>query len=387
MALMFCYGLVYAWGVVAPDVQRVERWPPLLVAAVLSGNPVGWSIGVGLGGRLADRHRPRLLCSIAVAMLAVGFAVAFVFPSALTFIAFYSVLGLGMGGGFAITASLAAIRQVMPRVLGAASGAMSSCYALAAFVELPLISRLDISVGWLDALRIVGAALLVVCIVALGVMPSIPAPRAAGPAAPRTGLASTLLDARLVAAFLLALSIPPLGAGAFSHLGTYATLLHMSPVVATGSLVAVAVGNFAGRFSGGALSDWLGADQVMILALFLDVGAAITLWTAGGPAALIAGGLAAGGAFGVAYGAIPRVAATVSAGANANFVYGLVSIGFAAGTFIGPLLVTGIGEGRSSWLLTATITVVGVAMVVLRKSVLRSAYLVPGRPLSEGVER
>lgn len=375
MALLFCYGLVYAWGVVAPEVQRVERWPPLLVAAVLSGNPVGWSLGVGIGGRLADRHRPRLLCSIAVAMLAVGFGVAFVFPSPLTFIAFYSVLGLGMGGGFAITASLGAIRQVMPRMLGAASGAISSCYVLAAFIELPLVSRLELSLGWLDALRIVGAALVVICLVALAVMPSIPAPSGSPePAAARPGRMTAGLDMRLGAAFLLALSVPPLGAGAFSHLGTYAALLHMSPVVATASLVAVAVGNFAGRISGGALSDRIGADQVMIGALVLDLAAAITLWAAGGPAALITGGLAAGAAFGVAYGAIPRVAATVSAGTNANFVYGLVSIGFAGGTFIGPLLVTGVGEGRWSWLVAAALTGVGVVMVGLRKSVLRSAH-------------
>ncbi|HKV88108.1 MAG TPA: MFS transporter [Candidatus Dormibacteraeota bacterium] len=368
MALMFCYGLVYAWGVVAPEVESVERWPALLVAAVLSGNPVGWSIGVVLGGRLADRHRPRMLCCVAVAMLATGFGIAFAFPSPASFIAGYGVLGLGMGGGFAITACLAAIREVMPQRLGAASGAMTSCYALAALVEVPLVSRLDVAVGWLDALRVVGAALLAICVIAVAVMPSLPKPTSR--VADRRPARELVLEPRLIAACLLALSIPPVGAGAFSHLGTYSALLHMTPVVATASLVAVAIGNFTGRFSGGALSDRMGADQVMVLALLFDVAAAIALSSASGPVALLAGGLLAGAAFGVAYGALPRLAATIRAGAGANFVYGLVSIGFAAGTFAGPLLVAGAGAGRTSWLFAAAAVVVGGAIVVLRRTIL-----------------
>ena len=376
MAMQFAFGLVYAWGVVAPDVERADRWPPLLVAAVLSGNPVGWSIGITVGGRLADRYSPRSLCVAAVGMMAAGFAAAFAAPAPLTFIVCYAVLALGTGGGMAMAGSLAAIRQVMPAWLGTASGAMAACYALAALVEVPLVSRLDVTIGWLNALRAVGGGLVLLCVLALLVMPSLP--RAApGVSRPRsTSVRAAVARAPVLTALLLALSVPPVGAGAFSHLGTYAAHLHMSPVIATGSLVAVAVGNFLGRMSGGAASDWAGSDLVMLLALGLVFAAAVALWSGAGPTAMLLGGLAAGGAFGIAYGALPRLAAAASQGEAANFTYGVVSIGFAAGTFIGPLLVTGAGPDRTTWLVVAATTGLGLAMVALRSRVFRP----PGPP-------
>src|SRR5207248_2921176 len=59
LPLQFAFGLVYCWGALAPYVERSDHWPALLLSAVFSATPVGYGIGIVVGGRLADRVPPR----------------------------------------------------------------------------------------------------------------------------------------------------------------------------------------------------------------------------------------------------------------------------------------------------------------------------------------
>ena len=45
LALQMAFGLVFAWGEVAPYVRAVDHWPPWLLGAVFSGTPLGYGTG------------------------------------------------------------------------------------------------------------------------------------------------------------------------------------------------------------------------------------------------------------------------------------------------------------------------------------------------------
>jgi MFS family permease len=102
LIVQFAFGVSYSWGAVVPYVRTQDHWSPLVISLVFSGVPIGYGIGMIMGGWLADRYRPRLLCWIAVGLLCLGYAIAFLFPSGFTFFTFYSFLALGVGGAVAL---------------------------------------------------------------------------------------------------------------------------------------------------------------------------------------------------------------------------------------------------------------------------------------------
>ena len=54
LALQFVFGMAYAWGAVAPYVRLHDHWSPLLISAVFSGTPLGYGMGIIIGGWFAD---------------------------------------------------------------------------------------------------------------------------------------------------------------------------------------------------------------------------------------------------------------------------------------------------------------------------------------------
>lgn len=64
LILQFVFGMAYTWGAVVPYVRLHGHWSSLLISAVFSGTPLGYGIGIVIGGWLADRSPPRRLCWI-----------------------------------------------------------------------------------------------------------------------------------------------------------------------------------------------------------------------------------------------------------------------------------------------------------------------------------
>src|SRR5438067_2091197 len=204
------------------------------------------------------------------------------------------------GGGLALAGSIAAARHAMPDRLGTASGLVTGAYAIAAPIQVPVISALAANLGWLAALRLMGGAMLGLAVVLLATMPPVPRPR--HPAGAEHGHPSAfrlLSRPRLLTALLLEIAGTPLGAYAFVNAAAYAHDLRFAALLATAAITAVAVGNAAGRIAGGAASDRAGVDKVLLLTMLLNVLAAALL--AAHPAAegVVAGALLAGIGFGV----------------------------------------------------------------------------------------
>lgn len=353
LPLQLAFGIVFAWGVVTPLVRAQDHWPALLLGAVFSATPVGFGIGTVVGGRLADRLPPRRLCWTSLGLLAVGFAVAFLAPSGLTFVVAYAGVALGVGGGVALTGAVAALAQVLPGRAGMAGGLASATYAASAIFQAPLISALAPRLGWRGALEAVGVAVAALAAVLLPLMPPLPARRAD----PRRGT-GLLLSAPVAMGAALALCGATFGAYAAVNLPGTAGAALAGAVAA-----AIALGNAGGRLLGGALADRIGTARVLLAVFALDLAAAMLLFARPGPepALALGVGLGAGLALGADAGSLAR-AGRDAAPARPNAAFGLVFAGYTTGAFAGPLLGAVVGA-PAAWLATAAPAVVGLAVL------------------------
>src|SRR5205807_1701638 len=83
-------------------------------------------------------------------------------------------------GAVALAGSIAAGRHAIPDLPGAAGGLVTAAYAVAAPIQVPVVSLLAAAFGWLAALRLQGTVMLAVAALTLALMPAVPAP-APGP--------------------------------------------------------------------------------------------------------------------------------------------------------------------------------------------------------------
>lgn len=373
LTLQFAFGLVYSWGAVAPYLLR-EHWSPLLVGAVFSATPVGYGTGVVFGGRLADRLPPRRLCWAGLGLLSLGLSTALIAPSGPAFVIFYSLLGLGLGGGLALAGAIAAGRHVLPRRLGLVSGAITAAYAIAAPIQVPVISLLAETYGWLAALRLMGGSMTVLSALALTAMPHIARP--ASHADERAGALALLRRPLVWSAVLLQACSTPLGTFAFVNMAAYGRSLHLVAWLTTAAITAVATGTAIGRIGGGAATDRLGVDRVMLAAYVVDAACAVALFLApASPSLLPLVGIVVGVAFGIPAGAVARLSIDGAPDAP-NHAFGIIFVGFAIGAFAGPLVGAAVG-GAVAWLVVGAPAALGLAVVAYRLR-LRSRAEGPG---------
>jgi predicted MFS family arabinose efflux permease len=349
-----------------PYVRAELRWSAVLAGAVFSATPLGYGLGALLGGRLAERLPLRRLCAMAVALLAAGMAVALSLPSGLTFVVFYGWLALGVGGGIALTGSVAAVVRLFPGRAGTAGGSITAAYAAAAVIEAPALAWLAPTLGWLGALRLLAVVLVGLALLALALMPAgrsaQVAPGLAGPELP--GQLSLLRRRRIWTGGVLILLAALLGAYTAVNVTGAARAGHLAAWVGATAVVFFSLGNAGGRLLGGAVADRLGADRVAISVLVCDLSAA-TVFALGLPtlpflgAAFVAG-LGLGGAAGLP----ARMAADGAPDATSS-AHGLLFAGFAAGALLGPLLGAAAGGGAVSWLIVGLPAALGFAVLVL----------------------
>jgi predicted MFS family arabinose efflux permease len=206
-----------------------------------------------------------------------------------------------------------------------------------------------------------------VCIAALALttMPGVPRPRQPeedGRSHPAP--MAVLRRPRLYTGILLELAGTPLGAYAFVSAASYSRGLLLGAAVATAAITAVASGNALGRVGAGAASDRVGLDRVMLVALLVDLSAAVLLFLHPGAPGLLLACLLAGIGFGAPAGVIGRLAEDAAPDAP-NAAFGLIFAGFAAGAGSGSLLGSAVG-GPAAWLTVGAAALAGLAVVFIR---------------------
>lgn len=365
LVLQFSLGLVYVWGQLVPYVRAHDHWAPLLISSVWSSGPIGYSLGMVVAGRLADRLPPRRLCWVSLVLMAAGVGVALTFPGPLTFPLCYSFIGLGIGGGVGLAGSLAAGGQVFPHRVGAVGGAVTGSYALAALVQVPLAARLAPMLGWVGALRVIAVGLVLLAAGALALMPALPRPPHAHDAEPLEAPHRMFSRPLIWTGCLVEVCSTTLGSHAFVNLVTYARGLELPLLLATAGLTAVAAGNAAGRLGGGAAADRLGVERVLLVILLCNLLAGLLLWRVSA-STLLPAALAVGLGFGAPAGLLLRLGRQAAPDAP-NSAQGLLFVGFATGAFTGPLIGAALGAGSLSWLVMAGFPLAGLLVLAYRR--------------------
>jgi len=365
LVLQLAFGFVYSWGTVVPYVRTFEHWSPLLTSAVFSAGPLGYATGMIISGRLAERYAPRSLCWAATGLLVTGLSIAFLFPSGFTFIVFYSAIGLGFSGAVAMAASLAAGSSLFPARIGTIGGALTGSYALAALVEAPLVGVLAASLGWLNALRLVGGGVALLAVCAMLVLPSVPRPGRQSQSDRRSGSFFQLIGRNAIRIGVLAeATATPLGSYAFVAVAASAHALQLGLWVATAVVTAVAAGNALGRIGAGIATDRFGVNRVFLVIFGTVLVAAILLAFARDGVILFLAACFAGMSFGGPAGILSRLAAKVAPD-TPQAAFGLLFAGFALGAFYGPLLGAAIG-GMWAWMTLGGIAVIGWLVLIAR---------------------
>lgn len=372
--IQFAFGLSFVWGAVAPAVRAQAHWSPLAIGAVFSAVPLGYAAGTALGGWLAERVAPRRLCLVALQLLVGSFLIAFLLPSSVTFVLFYSGLGLGVGGGMALAGTLAAGSQLLGTRLGGVAGLLTAAYAGAAIVEAPIASGLLHLVGWLDVLRMLGGLDVLLVGLALRRLPGVGAP--GGLRAKPSGIpVRVLLQNRgLALAGAIELLGTPVGAYALAHLALLAKQGGASAAVVTLTIPAAAIGNTAGRLLSGAASDRFGANGPLLVVLGAAVLAAGGLAVLPPTAVVLPLGLLAGIGFGGPAGLASRLARDAAPQAP-HAAFGLVFSTFAVGAFLGPIIGPPVGGGSRAWFLLGGLATAALVLAALRLGRERAARL------------
>ncbi len=365
LLLQFAFGLTYVWGALVPYVQLSTDWSAWMIGAVWSAVPLGFGTGMIGAGRLADTHPARMLCGGAVALMIIGFSIAFALPSWPTLTVCYAGIGLGAGAALALAGSVAAGTHYYPEYPGTVGGALTGMYALSPLILIPVVTHLAAARGWLDALRMAGVGVIVLGLFSVFLMPPVPRPEARRGSRMIAPQGTPLLETRAWIGFVFeVLAVVP-GAAAIVDLGVYARDLDIPLSLAAGAITVVGVGNGLGRIGAGRAADLFGVRRVMAAILACDLAAMFALWQAGGAGLVFAAAVFAGIGLGGPAGIAPRLAAGTAPQAP-HSALGILIAGYSTGSFGGPLLLAAAGVDRSGWLALAACPLAALGMLSTR---------------------
>lgn len=343
----------------------------LYAASGLAQVPVGF---------LVDRFGARVVLSVGLAVIAVGFGLAGVAPTYRAMIACVMIAGLGHSvfhpADYAIlNASISPGRIGRAFSLHTFAGHLGSAIAPATMIFLAAL------VSWRAALvlaGIVGLAVLAVLSTQWGGLQEDALPRKAKgkevDKAPEQPGLPLLLSKPIVLFFLFfaTLSMASTGVQAFSIAAL--VTLHQTPVAAASmALTAYLFSSAAGILVGGQISDRMERHDLLAAAVFvLTAILAIVLATVDlGVAALVGVMVAMGLGQGIIRPARDMMVRAVAPKGSAGKVFGFVSAGISAGSAIAPIpfgLI--LDSGRPEWVfyLMAIFMLVALVTVLVPKT-------------------
>ena len=264
-SLLVIFGVAYSFAAFFDSFAREFAARRADVAAVFGLCGLMYFLLGPVGGMLADRHGPRVVCSAGMIVIAAGLSLASFASSLGTIYAAYSI-GVGLGVALVYTPSIGSVQPWFTRRRGLAAGIASSGIGAGTLV-LPLVAAAAIAAfGWRDAMRAIALGVIVVGLAATGVLKRAPVPAgAAAGVRPGKTLAEALRDRRFWWFYAFTLLSAPAMFIPFAHVSAAARDLGIGNARAVGLVGLIGVGSLFGRFAIGALADRLGRTVTLAL--------------------------------------------------------------------------------------------------------------------------
>ena len=336
-----------AYGVFLPVLAETFGWSRGALATALSINlMVGGLAGFGVGA-LADRHGPRLLLVITVALAAAGFALVATVGALWQLYLFVGVLGgLGMSSFYVLAA--ATVTHWFEERRGLALALVLVGFNLGYISAGPLAAWLIAHIGWRAAYAALGSGCAVVTL-ASALTVRLPRPeetpgllrRHAAPGAPVVHAPGVTLWAALADPRQWCLNVAWLLLGGVAlmvsvHVVPFARDQGISLAAASLALTAYGVGTVGGRLAAGALSDRLGAITTIRLGYLAQLVAAAGLSWAPSRDVLLAALVVLGIGFAACDTMITSVVPDLFGVRALGAIMGVLTLGWRSGAAVGP---------------------------------------------------
>jgi MFS transporter, OFA family, oxalate/formate antiporter len=354
----FMFGLIYAWGAMAPTIHLATGWSASTLDLMFSLTPLVLLPAVLVSGHLVGRLGPARVLQVSIGCFFIGGVLALSGDSPKLFAAGYAGIALGIGGGLSTPACVALIHNIAPNRQGRLAGTLLAIYGLSGAISGPLFLWLARHASWHIALAIVMAAYAVTagfCLtrVRTGVVANPAAPIETRPRHEPISLWQPIWNIVLLCATV------PFGSVVFAAIGRLATEHGHTAGLGVAGASIMSLANGAGRFAGGVLSDLRSIPVTWCLILGLGVGGylmALADVRFGSPALFLLFAALTGLSFGALAGKLPAVAAHTSS-SNPALMFSFYFGTFAFGSFGGPFLSAELG-------LPITMTILGSATVI-----------------------
>ncbi len=341
------FGCAYAFSAFVASLQHDFAASRGSVSLVFSlAGFVYFALGA-VSGPLADRWGARRLAVIGMVVTGLGLALAGVARTLVEVYAAYG-LGVGLGIGLSYVPVLGVMQRWFVRRRGFASGIGVAGIGVGTLVMPPVAAFLINAVGWRETYLIFGVFAAVVGGGLAFLIEDDPRGRGLGPDGDPVPVAAQPA-ARANASMLAAVKSPRFAglfvASLLGSFGVFVPFVHLVPYAldhgvpqsaAVLLLGAIGVGSTAGRFFLGGLADRLGRS-LSLAAMIAGMALAFVIWFFSvnlWPLTIFA--LVYGLFYGGWVALLPAVAADYFGATNLGGMIGLISLGIAFGTLIGP---------------------------------------------------
>ena len=309
-----------------------------------------------LGGMLADRWGPRLVCMAGMGFMALGLFLTSLAQNLSTVYLSYGLL-VGLGIAFVYTPSIASVQPWFNKRRGLASGIASSGVGAGTLLLPLLVSYLLGSVDWRSALQMMALGVLMLGLTASFLLERAPSlPGQQGGSLSGLSLPEALKTASFRWLYLGTLLGAPVMFIPFAHISAAARDAGVADAQAVGLVGLIGIGSLVGRFAIGWLADRLGRVKTLMLMQCL-MGLSYLIW-AGAQDGWVFALFALW--FGLSYGSIvsllPAICMDLFGGRAVSAVIGTLYTGAALGNLLGPVLAGQVFDVTQSYVLVIWIT-------------------------------
>jgi MFS transporter, OFA family, oxalate/formate antiporter len=348
-----------AYGVFLPVLAETFGWSRGAIATALSINLLLGGVAGFVIGALADRHGPRVMLVVTVALAGTAFALVAAVNGLWQLYLFVGLLGgVGMSSFYLLAA--ATVSHWFDERRGLALALVLVGFNLGYISAGPLAAWLIQTVGWRPAYALLGSGCgLITLLAALTVRLPRPAeatqlrrPVAGGAsraAGPSVTLRAALADPRqwylnvswfLLGGLALMLSV---------HVVPFARDLGIGLASASLALTAYGVGSVTGRVGAGFISDRLGVFTMIRIGYVLQIVALSALLWVSSREALMAALVLFGVGFAAADTMITRVIADVFGLRAIGAIMGVLTLGWRCGAALGPAIAGFVYDATGSY--------------------------------------
>jgi MFS transporter, OFA family, oxalate/formate antiporter len=336
-----------AYGVFLPVLTETFAWSRGAVATALSINLLlGGVAGFGVGA-LADRHGPRVMLVVTVALAGAAFALVGTVGTLWQLYLFVGVLGgIGMSSFYLLAA--ATVTHWFDERRGLALALVLVGFNLGYIAAGPLAAALIARLGWRAAYAVLGGGCgLLTLLAALsvrlprpeearGLRRAVSAPGASASPPAGVSLREALADPRQWCLNVAWLLLGGLALMISVHAVPFARDQGISLAAASLALTAYGVGAVSGRLTAGAASDRLGVRTTIRIGYVVQLVAAAALPWAPSRDTLLAALVVFGVGFAACDTMITRVIPDVFGMRALGAIMGILTLGWRSGAALGP---------------------------------------------------